>query len=165
MNNRGAFTFRVDSGVEASGAQAKKQRERWWIGSERKREKERGTKKRLRNPKTVATGGRDGEGELRERSAGFKGSYYNKFVGGLRSGNNSETASDSKDVLIVAFIQMEVEGDELQRMRPVSMRPSRPLAVLSRLYLYVVPFSPLSSPRWRCSRLLFFPKWLTEVRG
>ncbi|KYN17353.1 hypothetical protein ALC57_10329 [Trachymyrmex cornetzi] len=31
------------------------------------------------------------------------------------------TASDSKDVLIVAFIQMEVEGDELQRTRPVSV--------------------------------------------
>lgn len=82
---------------------------------------------------------KDGESELRERSAGSKGSYYNKFVGGLRSGNNSETASDSKDVLIVAFIQMEVEGDELQRMRPVSMRPSR--LSPSSLYLYDVPFS------------------------
>lgn len=119
MNNRGAFTFRVDGGVEASGAQAKKQRKSGG-GADRKRDDETTAR-----PEEVDDGGRRRESELRERSAGSKGSYYNKFVGGLRSGNNSETASDSKDVLIVAFIQMEVEGDELQRMRPVSMRPSR----------------------------------------
>lgn len=56
-------------------------------------------------------------------------------------------------MLIVAFIQMEVEGDELQRMRPVSASFS-PLTV-SSLYLSGVP-SPLSS----AAVLLSFPKWL-----
>ncbi|CAL1684580.1 unnamed protein product [Lasius platythorax] len=141
MNNRGAFTFRVDGGVEASGAQAKKHRVRV-VAARIERERER---ERRRNATAEPEDGGNGweterANSAREIRAGFKGSYYNKFVGGLRSGNNSETASDSKDVLIVAFIQMEVEGDELQRMRPVSMRPSR-LSPSSLLYLYVVPFS------------------------
>lgn len=154
MNNRGAFTFRVDGGVEASGAQAKKQRKSGG-GADRKRDDETTAR-----PEEVGDGGRRRESELRERSAGSKGSYYNKFVGGLRSGNNSETASDSKDVLIVAFIQMEVEGDELQRMRPVSMRPSR--LSPSSLCIYTTFRSPLSSPLALFSPVL--PKWLTEMR-
>lgn len=42
---------------------------------------------------TAEPGGGRGErrrSERAARSAGSKGSYYNKFVGGLRSGNNSE---------------------------------------------------------------------------
>lgn len=74
-------TFRVDGGVEASGAQAKKQDE--WVVVNKHEE--------TRRWKTLNGGGwRGGKGELRDPRAGSEGSYYNKFVGGLRSGNNSE---------------------------------------------------------------------------
>lgn len=57
-NNRGAFTFRVDGGVEASGAQAKKQRESG------------GDVDRKRNEETTAELEDGGDGERRrERTA------------------------------------------------------------------------------------------------
>lgn len=67
--------------------------------------RERGGRQLVRRPRsstrvvdrneevTAEPGGGRGErrrSERAARSAGSKGSYYNKFVGGLRSGNNSE---------------------------------------------------------------------------
>lgn len=51
MNNRGAFTFRVDGGVEASGAQAKKQHKSGG-GADRKRDDEMTAKPEERRWKT-----------------------------------------------------------------------------------------------------------------
>jgi len=61
MNNRGAFTFRVDGGVEASGAQAKKQRKSSG-GADRKRDDETTAK-----PEEVGDGGRRRDGANCER--------------------------------------------------------------------------------------------------
>lgn len=70
-------TFRVDGGVVATGAQAKKQQRVVDRNEEVTAEPGGGRGRRRRSERAA-------------RSTGSKGSYYNKFVGGLRSGNNSE---------------------------------------------------------------------------
>lgn len=142
---RCAFRVRT-KGVVATGAQAKKQRES-------------GRQKRRGDCGTPPPGGGRGERRRPERaarSAGSKGSYYNKFVGGLRSGNNSELRATLRMCLSLLLFKWKWKATSCNGRRPVSVSL---LYSLSWPLLYLYGVSPLSL----VGVAPVFPKWPTEA--
>jgi len=109
--------------VEASGAQAKKQNERVVVARINTKRRRRRRWRRLRRWKTLNRGGGEGGGELRDPRAGSKGSYYNKFVGGLRSGNNSELRATLRMCLSLLLFKWKWKATSCNGCDPY-LRPS-----------------------------------------
>jgi len=69
-------------------------------------------------------------GELRDPRAGSKGSYYNKFVGGLRSGNNSELRATLRMCLSLLLFKWKWKATSCNGcdlcLRPSLLSRSRP---------------------------------------
>lgn len=73
--------------------------------------------------------------ERAARSTGSKGSYYNKFVGGLRSGNNSELRATLRMCLSLLLFKWKWKATSCNG-RGLYLGPS--LFSRSPLYLYGV---------------------------
>lgn len=109
--------------------------------------------------KRKATEVYEGRSELRDPPA--KGSYYNKFVGGLRSGNNSELRATLRMCLSLLLFKWKWKVTScngcdlyLRSSAPLSLFCPNPSWYLLRIYAFR-----------RCSSTFFFsPKWLTEAK-
>lgn len=91
---------------------------------------------------TAEPGGGRGKRRRSERAArstGSKGSYYNKFVGGLRSGNNSELRATLRMCLSLLLFKWKWKATSCNG-RDLYLCPSP----FSRPPLYFIRCSPLS---------------------
>lgn len=115
--------------------------------------------------KRKATEVYEGRSELRDPPA--KGSYYNKFVGGLRSGNNSELRATLRMCLSLLLFKWKWKVTSCNGC-DLYLRSSAPLSLsfvptphgISFVFTRSVSHEFLR----RCSSIFFPPKWLTEAK-
>lgn len=104
--------------------------------------------------KRKATEVYEGRSELRDPPA--KGSYYNKFVGGLRSGNNSELRATLRMCLSLLLFKWKWKVTSCNGC-DLYLRSSTPLSLLSQPLMVSPSYLRVPSPTsFSVGVLLFF---------